>query len=88
LTALVVAAHAGAPTTVVGSTLLDHVAPAGTVTEAFAAMVMGIVAGTAAGNAAGGALVESASYEAAVLVAGGVAAAGAALALARRSTLA
>ena len=33
--------------------------PPGTVTEAFAAMVMGIVAGTAVGNALGGALVES-----------------------------
>jgi hypothetical protein len=48
---------------VVGSTLLDTVAPAGTVTEAFAAMVMGIVIGTAVGNALGGALVESSSYE-------------------------
>lgn len=76
-----------APTTVVGSTLLDTVAPKGTVTEAFAAMVMGIVAGTAIGNALGGALVESASFEVAVLVAGGVAAVGAALALALRSTL-
>ena len=56
-------------------------------TEAFAAMVMGIVAGTAVGNALGGSLVESASYDAAVLVAGGTAVAGAALALARRRTL-
>ena len=56
-------------------------------TEAFAAMVMGIVAGTAVGNALGGALVESSSYEAAVLVAGATAVAGSALALARRRTL-
>ncbi|MBE2315816.1 MFS transporter [Solirubrobacter sp. CPCC 204708] len=76
-----------APTTVVGSTLLDTVAPAGTVTEAFAAMVMGIVAGMAVGNALGGALVESASFEAAALVAGTAAAVGAAVALLRRSTL-
>jgi predicted MFS family arabinose efflux permease len=76
-----------APTVVVGSTLLDTVAPAGTVTEAFAAMVMGIVAGTAAGNALGGSLVES-SYDAAVLTAGAIAACGAALVLARRHTLA
>ena len=34
-----------APTTVVGSTLLDRVAPPGTATEAFTVMVMGIVAG-------------------------------------------
>jgi MFS family permease len=76
-----------APTTVVGSTLLDTVAPAGTVTEAFAAMVMGIVAGTAFGNALGGALVES-SFEASVLAASGIAVLGAALALTRRRTLA
>ena len=75
-----------APATVVGSTLLDTVAPAGTVTEAFAAMVMGIVAGTAVGNAAGGTLAED-SFETAVLAAGAVAATGAALALARRRTL-
>jgi predicted MFS family arabinose efflux permease len=72
---------------VVGSTLLDTVAPRGTVTEAFAAMVMGIVAGTAIGNALGGALVESASFEVAVLAAGGIAVAGAAFALARRRSL-
>ena len=42
-----------APTTVIGSTLLDTVAPSGTVTEAFTVMVMAIVVGTAVGNAAG-----------------------------------
>jgi MFS family permease len=77
-----------APTTVVGSTLLDTVAPAGTVTEAFAAMVMGIVIGTAIGNALAGALVEASSFETAVLLGGAIAAAGSALALARRRTLA
>jgi MFS family permease len=76
-----------APTTVVGSTLLDTVAPAGTVTEAFAAMVMGIVVGTAVGNALGGALVEASSFETSVLLGGAIAAAGSALALARRRTL-
>jgi MFS family permease len=76
-----------APSTVVGSTLLDTVAPRGTVTEAFAAMVMGIVAGTAIGNTLGGSLVESASFEVAVLAAGGIAVAGAAFALARRRSL-
>ncbi len=40
-------------------------------------MVTGIVAGIAAGQALGGSIVESASYDAAVLVAGGVAACGA-----------
>jgi MFS family permease len=76
-----------APTTVIGSTLLDTVAPSGTVTEAFTVMVMAIVVGTALGNAAGGSIVESASYDAAVLWAGAAAGAGAALTLARRRTL-
>jgi predicted MFS family arabinose efflux permease len=66
-----------APASVICSTLLDNVAPAGTVTEAFAVMVTGIVAGIAAGQALGGSIVESASYDAAVLVAGAVAACGA-----------
>jgi MFS family permease len=77
-----------APTSVVGSTLLDTAAPRGTVTEAFAVMVMGIVAGTALGNTVGGAIVEDASYEAGALAAGAIAALGAALALARGRTLA
>jgi MFS family permease len=77
-----------APTTVVGSTLLDSVAPSGTVTEAFTVMVMAIVVGTAVGNAVGGEVVESASYETAVLWAGVAAVAGAALTLVRRRTLA
>ena len=77
-----------APTTVVASTLLDTAAPAGTVTEAFAVMVMGIVAGTALGNALGGAIVEDASYAAGALCAGAVVLLGAVLALARRRTLA
>jgi predicted MFS family arabinose efflux permease len=72
----------------VTSTLLDTVAPAGTVTEAFTVMVMAIVIGTALGNAAGGAIVDSASYDAAVLWAGAAAVAGAALTVARRRTLA
>jgi MFS family permease len=76
-----------APATVVASTLLDTVAPPGTVTEAFSVMVMAIVAGSAAGNALGGALVDSASYEAAVLGAGGIAALGALCALAGQRSL-
>jgi MFS family permease len=76
-----------APATVVGSTLLDTVAPPGTVTEAFSVMVMAIVAGSAAGNALGGALVDSASYEAAVLAAGALAALGALCAALRQRTL-
>ena len=76
-----------APATVVASTLLDTAAPPGTVTEAFAVMVMGIVAGTALGNAIGGAVVEGLSYEAGALAAGAIAALGAVVASARRRTL-
>jgi MFS family permease len=84
---LVVSGTLFAPASVIGSTLLDTVAPAGTVTEAFAAMVMAIVAGTAVGNAIGGAVVESASYDAAVLAATGIAVLGSFVALLRRRTL-
>ena len=84
---LVLAGTLVAPVAVVGSTLLDFVAPAGTATEAFAVMVMGIVAGNAVGNALAGAVVEGASYEAAVLTAAGLAALGAGIAVARRRTL-
>jgi MFS family permease len=76
-----------APVTVVGSTLIDTAAPAGTVTEGFSVMVMGVVMGTALGNAAGGAIVDDGSYVTAVLSAGAVAAAGAVFAFARRRTL-
>jgi MFS family permease len=70
-----------APTTVVGQSLLDRTAPRGTATEAFTVMVMGIVAGTALGNAVGGQLVDGPGIETAMLAAGGVAAAGALIAL-------
>jgi MFS family permease len=76
-----------APATVVASTLLDTAAPPGTVTEAFAVMVMGIVAGTALGNALGGAIVEGWSYEAGALCAGAIAVLGGVIAAARRRTL-
>lgn len=76
-----------APVAVVGSTLLDTVAPPGTATEAFAVMIMGIVAGNAVGNALAGAVVDSASYEAAVLSAAGLAALGAAITFVLRRSL-
>jgi MFS family permease len=76
-----------APVAIVGSTLLDTVAPAGTATEAFAAMIMAIVAGTAAGNALAGAVVDAASYEAAVLCSAGLAVLAAAITRGRRATL-
>jgi MFS family permease len=76
-----------APSSVVGSTLLDAVVPRGSVTEAFTVMVMGIVAGTAAGNALGGAVVGEASHVAAALTAGGLAACGAVVVVLRRRSL-
>ena len=76
-----------APTSVVGSTLLDVVVPRGSVTEAFTVMIMGIVAGTAAGNALGGAVVEEGSHVAAALTAGAIPMAGAAFVVVRRGTL-
>jgi MFS family permease len=59
-----------APATVVASHLLDHVAPPGTVTEAFGVMVMGLVMGTAVGTALGGQLVDGPGFAAAMLAAG------------------
>jgi MFS family permease len=77
-----------APTTVICSALLDSVAPPGTVTEAFAVLVMGIVVGTAIGNAIGGAIVDAATYRTAALAAAGIAVLGAAGAATRRRTIA
>jgi MFS family permease len=76
-----------APTTTVCSALLDTAAPPGTVTEAFAVLVMGIVVGTAIGNAIGGAIVDAASYRTAALAAAGIAVLGAAAGWALRRTL-
>jgi len=84
---LVLAGTLLAPASVICSTLLDTVAPPGTVTEAFAAMVTAIVAGVALGNALGGTVVESASYDVAVLAAGASAACGAVVVGLRRRTL-
>jgi predicted MFS family arabinose efflux permease len=84
---LALAGTAIGPATIVASTLLDRVTPPGAATEAFAAMVMAIVAGTAAGNALGGDLVDAASYATATLVAGAIVAFSAAIAVARRGTL-
>ena len=64
---LVLAGTLLAPASVICSTLLDDVAPSGTVTEAYAVMVTGIVAGIAVGQALGGSIIESASYDTAAL---------------------
>jgi predicted MFS family arabinose efflux permease len=76
-----------APTNVVSSTLLDTVAPPGTVTEAFSVTVMAIVTGIAVGNAAGGLIVDASSYAVAVLCSAAAALLAAATALLRRHSL-
>ena len=68
--------------------LVERVAPPGTATEAFTWPLTALVAGVALGAAVAGALVESHSWSAAVLAAVAVSAAGAALLVARRDTLA
>jgi hypothetical protein len=70
-----------APTTVVGSALLDRVAHAAPPPRAFGVMVMGSWPATRLGNALGGQLVDGPGFEATVLTAGGVAAGGALIAL-------
>ncbi len=74
---LLVAGATIAPTLVCANGMLDHLAPAGTLTEAFTWTQTGIVVGVAIGSAAGGALVEATSPALAVgaLSAGGVLAA-------------
>jgi predicted MFS family arabinose efflux permease len=84
---LVLAGTLIAPGAVICSTLLDTVAPAGTVTEAFGVIVTANVAGVALGQALGGTIVESASYDAAVLTAAGVAVLGSGVVVVRRRTL-
>jgi hypothetical protein len=51
--------------------MLDHLAPAGTLTEAFTWTSTGIVAGAAAGSALAGAIVEAASPGLAMALLGG-----------------
>jgi predicted MFS family arabinose efflux permease len=68
--------------------LVERVAPRGTATEAFTWPLTALVAGVALGAAVGGALVESYSWSAGVLAAVVVSAAGAALLVTRRDTLA
>jgi predicted MFS family arabinose efflux permease len=71
---LLIAGATIAPTFVSANGMLDHLAPAGTVTEAFTWTSTGVSVGVAAGSAAAGALVEVASPGIAMLAlgAGGV----------------
>jgi predicted MFS family arabinose efflux permease len=68
--------------------LVDRLAPAGTVTEAFTWVTTAFAAGFAAGNALGGSLVHGVGTDRAFLVAAGGVAAAALLARVRRNALA
>ena len=76
-----------APLTAVENELAGAVAPTGTVTEAYAWVLTSTVAGVAVGTAVAGAVVESASWREAVLVAAGAACVGTVIAVTRRQTL-
>ena len=68
---LLVAGATIAPTIVVANGMLDGLAPAGTLTEAFTWTATGMVGGAAAGSALAGALVEAASPGLAMALLGG-----------------
>ena len=77
-----------APMQAAQNQLVGHVAPAGTITEAFTWVLMGLVVGVSAGNALAGVLVDESGWRAAVAAccAGGLL--GAAIAYARSATVA
>jgi MFS family permease len=85
---LLVAGAAIAPTYAIVYAMVDHAAPAGTVTEAFAWLGTAIAVGAAAGSAAAGSLADHAGPVAAFVLAGAAGAAAVVLTLARASTLA
>jgi hypothetical protein len=68
---LLIAGATIAPTFVSANGMLDHLAPAGTLTEAFTWTSTGISMGIAAGSTLAGALVETASPGIAMLALGG-----------------
>jgi MFS family permease len=76
-----------APLTAAENELTEAVAPAGTVTEAYSWVITATVGGIAAGAAGAGALVEATSWRTALVVAGGLALAGAVAGISRRATL-
>ena len=69
--ALLVAGATIAPTLVCANAMLDHLAPAGTLTEAFTWTTAGLTAGIALGSTLAGAIVEAASPAAAMAALGG-----------------
>jgi predicted MFS family arabinose efflux permease len=85
--ALLVAGVAIAPTLAITFALVDDLAPAGTVTEAFAWLATAESVGSALGSALSGSLVEHAGPVAALAFAGAAGALAMATALVRRPTL-
>jgi MFS family permease len=85
---LLVAGAAIAPTYATVYAMVDHAAPAGTVTEAFAWLGTAIAIGASAGAAAAGSLADHAGPVAAFAMAGAAGAAAVLLAMLRSGTLA
>jgi MFS family permease len=84
---LLLAGMAIAPGFAAAFGLTDRLAPAGTITEAFAWLGTGVLAGVATGSALGGVAAEAGGAQAALLVAGAGGAGAFALAAAARRTL-
>jgi MFS family permease len=76
-----------APLTAAENQLVGELAPPGALTEAFTWVITATVVGVSIGNAMAGAVVEAASWRAAILVACGLTALGVAWAVTRRRTL-
>jgi MFS family permease len=76
-----------APLQATQNQLVGVVAPAGTITEAYTWVLMGVVVGVSAGNALAGALVDASGWRAAIAAGCALAVAGAAVAWARRGSL-
>jgi MFS family permease len=77
-----------APLTAAENQIVSVVAPRGAATEGYTWLIMSTVVGAAIGNAVAGAAVDEAGWRAALLVACGLGAVGAAVSIARRATLA
>jgi MFS family permease len=84
---LLLAGLALSPAIAAAYAMVEHLAPRGTVTEAYTWLSTGIAAGLAAGAATSGALAQEHGAGAAFAAAGAVCAAGAVTGLLRRSTL-
>jgi MFS family permease len=76
-----------APLTAVENELAGVVAPAGTMTEAYAWILTATVAGLSLGTAVGGAIIEASSWREALLFGAGAGLLGAVVAVVRRETL-